>query len=138
MKCLFCEQTLQETDKNVTRNSRLNGLKTIIGAAEKRKDICAQRILQKKEDILEGKIKVKFHITCRQTFTSLLNIRYASKNSENENAPSSSTRYHKHGFNVREMCLICNKSGKKGQQLLTSVQKGKRNISVIFFLVNVI
>lgn len=130
MECLFCGQTLQEKDKLVTQNPRLKGLSTIIRAAEKRKDTCAQKILHQKEDILGGKVKVKFHKTCRQTFISTQNIGYVSQSIETENASSSRTRYTKDGFNIRQMCLICNRCGKKGQQRLTSVQIGKL---IVFF-----
>lgn len=129
IECLFCGQAVQKNDKNVTQNPRLQRLKTIISAAEKRKDICAQRILQQKEDILGGKIKVKFHLICRQTFISSQNIVYVSHNRGDEKPSSSRTRHHKDGFNIRKMCLICNKYGKKGQQRLTSVQTGR----LIFF-----
>ena len=129
MECLFCEQPLKENDKSVTQNPRLKGLQTIITVAEKRKDICSQKILQQKGEILNGKLKVKFHLTCRQTFISSQNI--GSQSNENEHAASSSrTRKHKDGFNIRKMCLICNRNGKKGQQRLTSVQTGR----LIFFI----
>ncbi|CAH1108336.1 unnamed protein product [Psylliodes chrysocephalus] len=60
MECLFCGQTLQENDKLVTQNSTLKRIKTIICAAEKRKDTCAQNILHQKEDILGGRLKYNF------------------------------------------------------------------------------
>lgn len=125
MECLFCGQTLKENDKLVTQNPRLQGLKTIICAAEKRQDICAEKILQQKENILSGKVKVKFHIACRQTYISLQNLKNVSQFSEIENASSSSLRCHKEKFNIRTMCLICNKLGKKGKKSLISVQTGK-------------
>ncbi|CAH1099477.1 unnamed protein product [Psylliodes chrysocephalus] len=100
-------------EKNVVKKS---------GNMIKRKgNTCAQKILHQKEDILGGKVKVKFHKTCRKTFISSQNIGYISQSSETENASSSRTRYPKDGFNIRQICLICNRSGKKGQQRLTSV-----------------
>lgn len=129
MECLICGETVDKDDKLVIQNPRLQGLKTIISASEKRQDMCAQKILQYKESILNGKMKVKFHIGCRQSYTSVQNLRYASQITEefnnNNNASSSQARSNKPGFNIRTMCLICGKSGKKGKKPLISIQTGK-------------
>lgn len=125
MECLICGKTVSDGDKLVVQNPTIQGLKTLISAAEKRQDRCAKNILDQKDDILTKKKLVKYHLDCRKSYTSLQNLQHASQIVETEcnNACSSQSRIHNRGFDIRTMCLICNKTGKKGKnQQLTSVQ----------------
>lgn len=129
MECLLCGVVVDEKDKLVVQNPLKQGLETIIKAAEIRKDYFGQKILKIKDDILSGKIKVKYHKDCRKIYTCKHNIEVlcqaSNSSDEARNVPGSSkTRSTIETFNIREMCLICNEKGTKKKQKLTSIQTG--------------
>ncbi|CAG9759446.1 unnamed protein product [Ceutorhynchus assimilis] len=123
MECLICREPIHEHDQMVVQNPRQKGLETIIKISEKRQDGFSKLILLEKDHILSGKIKVKYHKACRQSYTSVQNVRTQNIEEQDEHFKLSS-RSSQEGFNIRIMCLICNRTGKKGKQRLTSVQTG--------------
>ncbi|CAG9760430.1 unnamed protein product [Ceutorhynchus assimilis] len=134
MECILCGKSIDGLqDESVVHKPTKQGLQTICSAAEKRQDTFGIRILEKKYAILDGTLKVKFHKTCRKTYTS--NMKFASATtSETDDllnqatACSKTTRSHTGSFDIRSMCLICNKTGprkiKQKKEKLTSVQTG--------------
>lgn len=77
MECLICRERIIENDKMVVQNPQRRGLETIIRISEKRQDGFAKLILLEKDDILSGKIKVKYHKACRQSYTSEQNVGFS-------------------------------------------------------------
>lgn len=126
---ILCGVVVEDKDKLVVHKPWKQGLETIIKAAEMRKDDFGLNILATKDDILTGKIKVKYHKDCRKVYTSKHNIEMVCQISNNsdgdKNLPGSSkTRLNMESFKIREMCLICNQKGTKKKQKLTSIQTG--------------
>lgn len=109
-------------------NPTKQGIKTIFSAAN-RMDIFEKYILEKKEAIVNGSLKVKFHQICRKTYASIQNITCACisqfNDREQDKSCSKKTRSNMGVFDIRRMCLICNKSGYKKinqkKEKLTSV-----------------
>lgn len=58
MECLICGKTVSDGDKLVVQNPTIQGLKTLISAAEKRQDRCAKNILDQKDDILKNLLNI--------------------------------------------------------------------------------
>lgn len=94
---------------------------------KKDKTISQKKFCQKK-GILNGEVKIKYHIDCRKSYTSSQNIDHDLQ-SDSGAGPSnySGTRFKSDCFNIRTMCLICNTSGTKKKKKLVSVQTGKLN-----------
>lgn len=140
MECIICKKTVQDGDKSVIQRPRIQGLLSLISSAEKRsegkrhQDNLAKEILSKKNGILNGEIKIKYHIDCRKSYTSSNNIDRYLQSDIATAGPSnySSTRLKRDCFDIRKMCLICNKSGTKKKKRLISVQTG--NLNFIYFL----
>jgi hypothetical protein len=103
MECVICQKLISCKDEQVVQNPRKQGLVTIINCAEKRQDEFGKRILAKKDDILSGKARIKYHVDCRKNYTSVQNI--LSQNNEQSEViskPSTSTRQSKKvNFNIR-------------------------------------
>lgn len=74
MQCIICKKIVRDDDKSVIQKPRIQGLLPLISSAEKRQDNRAKEILSKKEAILNGAIKIKYHIDCRKSYTSFPNI----------------------------------------------------------------
>lgn len=128
MECIICKKTVRSDDKSVVQRPRKQGLLSLISSAEKRQDNCGKQILLQRDGILSGKIKVKYHVDCRQSYTSQQNISSSQSISgeTSESVKISVTRDSNSHYNIRTMCLICNKSGTKNKRQLVSVQTGKR------------
>ncbi|CAG9762544.1 unnamed protein product [Ceutorhynchus assimilis] len=134
MECILCGKSIDGLqDESVVHKPTKQGLQTICSAAEKRQDTSGIRILEKKYAILDGTLKVKFHKTCRKTYTSNMNIASATTSETDDllnqaTACSKTTRSHTGSFDIRSMCLICNKTGprkiRQKKEKLTSVQTG--------------
>lgn len=131
MECIICGKSVENQDKSVVQNPTKQGLQTIVGTAEKRRDIVGLKILERKEAILIGSEKVKYHQSCRKTYTSVQNIGSASTSgtqNPQQEISSKTTRSNIGLFNIRSMCLICNRSGpkkiKQKKEKLTFVQTG--------------
>lgn len=122
MECFICGKSITTPDNNIVRNPRTQGLLTLITAAEKRLDKCGKRILQHKEEILSGKIKIVFHASCRKSYTSIQNTKIVSCNKDNIKPSFSAKSRNVNVFDIRNMCLICNKSGRKKQRKMISIQ----------------
>lgn len=126
LNCIICGESLEFCDKQeVVQKPRKEGLVTLVSAAEKRKDA---RILANRDMILAGNVQVRFHKLCRKTYTSVQNISFISGPDIAENAgivSSLPTRKRSKTFDIRSMCLICNKMGKKNRKSLICVQTGK-------------
>lgn len=134
MECIICKKTVQDGDKSVIQKPRIQGLLSLISSAEKRQDNIAKEILSRKNGILNGEIKIKYHIDCRKSYTSSNNIdRYLQSDSATAGPSNySSTRLKRDCFDIRKMCLICNKSQTKKKKGLISVQTG--NLYFIYIL----
>lgn len=134
MECILCGKSIDGLkDESVVHKPTKQGLQTICSAAEKRRDSFGIQILERKHAILDGTLKVKFHKTCRKTYTSNMNIASATTSKTDdlnqEIVCSQTTRSNTGSFDIRSMCLICNKTGprkiKQKKEKLTSVQTGK-------------
>ena len=129
-RCIFCEGSLATTDDPVVANPTMDGLKSILKAAELRQDEVFERLSPISNDILNADIKVRFHIRCRANYTTKRNIRYARKDAASDDQgsrPSGLSRLRRldtSKFNVRSDCLICGKSYKWNEKL-TQISTGK-------------
>ncbi|KAK5647983.1 hypothetical protein RI129_002875 [Pyrocoelia pectoralis] len=83
MECIICEKQVNNADKSVVHKPRPQGLISLLSYAEKRQDKAGKRILQQKDGILSGNVKVKFHYNCRKSYTSLQNIVYSGRRKVN-------------------------------------------------------
>lgn len=124
MECIICAKPVNDRDKSVVQNPRIQGMLSIINSAEKRNDDCGRKILAKRNDILNGTIKVKYHVSCRQSYTSEQNMTAVTSKTKITFKTKSQTRSTKDPFNIRTMCFICNKSGTRKKQNLIQVQTG--------------
>lgn len=84
MECILCGESIDHQDKSVVQNPTKQGLETIFSAAEKRQDTFGKKILERKEAIFHGRLKVKYHQNCRKTYTSLQNIESACTSQTND------------------------------------------------------
>lgn len=129
MECIICKKIVHKDDKSVIHNPRRQGLLTLISSAEKRQDECGKNIIFQRDSILSGNIKIKYHIQCRKSYTSEQNMpsSQVDNGGTSQTAPKSVsiTRRSNSNFNIRNMCLICDKSGTKKKQKLIAVQTGK-------------
>lgn len=92
MECIICEKPLICDDKCVVNNPlTTKGLLSIISAAEKRQDKCDKNILLKRDAILEGKLKVKFHKEYRKGYTSCQNLRLFQSSDDRNLGPEPSS-----------------------------------------------
>ncbi|KAJ8941575.1 hypothetical protein NQ314_010349 [Rhamnusium bicolor] len=127
MECIICKKTVSSDDKSVVQRPKKQGLLSLISSAEKRQDDCGKQILLQRDGILSGKIKVKYHVDCRQNYTSQQNISSSQSiggQTSQSVKPISITRHSNSHYNIRTMCLIYNKSGTKNKRQLVSVQTG--------------
>lgn len=130
VKCIFCEVSVSEGDNSVVQNPTKAGLQSIFKAAEKRNDTCGKKILALKKEILDGRMKVKFHVACRKTYTSSPNIEWHLRSESgpslsNQSLPVKTRSYDGSNFNIRQMCLFCGKTGQRKKEKLTCVQTGE-------------
>ena len=125
--CVFCETSLSKTqaDNPVVQNPTVEGLKSILKAAELRKDGVYDRLFPVKNDILKGDTVIKFHQKCRANYTNKRNIQMAERNTgtcadgvTDDGATGSGPtvglsrlrRYDTSQFDIRSGCFICGKS----------------------------
>ncbi|KAJ8928932.1 hypothetical protein NQ314_018431 [Rhamnusium bicolor] len=98
---------------------------------KKRQDIFGKTSLEMKDAILNGNLKVKYHCSCRKTYTSAQNIASASTSQTSDPEHGKKTRKNIGLFDIRSMCLICDKTGHKKinqrKEKLTSVQTAIQN-----------
>lgn len=98
-----------------------------------------KKFWQKKNDILKGEIKIKYHVDCRKSYTSAQNIDYILQSDSVAGTSTSNysgTRFKLQSFDIRNMCLICSKSGTKKKKVLVSVQTG--NLIILHMYVGII
>ena len=66
-----------DTSCPFAKNSTIQGVESLICAAEKRQDDVHKRIQGIKNDILNGNLTVTYHIKCRAWYTSISIIKYS-------------------------------------------------------------
>jgi len=129
-QCIIC---LKKLTGDVVKNPSPRGLQTLIDACEIWNDDTANGILPIEDKILSGEYPVSFHKTCRGTYTSKFNLKYAEKkkaeditDKEAEERSSSSdpvpvrlTRGQSASsqFNIRSSCFVCGSSSFRKEKL---------------------
>jgi len=118
--CVICSDLLQGSNQGpAVKNPTVEGLRSVLNAAELRQDDIYQQIWPHREDILTLQFKVSYHKSCRAQYTSKTNVSRQTEKSESP-APSASssqprrlTREDTSSFNIREQCFICGSSEKR-------------------------
>ena len=133
--CVICSDVLQGSNHGpAVKNPTVEGLRSVLNAAELRQDDIYQQIWPHREDILTLQFKVSYHKSCRAKYTSKTNVSRQTEKSESP-APSASssqprrlTREDTSSFNIREQCFICGSSEKrkpdKSREKLTAISTG--------------
>ena len=133
--CVICSDFLQGSSQGpAVKNPTVEGLRSVLNAAELRQDDIYQQIWPHREDILTLQFKVSYHKSCRAQYTSKTNVSRQTEKSESP-APSASssqprrlTREVTSSFNIREQCFICGSSEKrkpdKSREKLTPISTG--------------
>lgn len=127
--CLICGRACDPSKESIVNKPTKKGLLGIIKAAESRQDEFSENILSYKNEILSGMKSFRFHTSCRSSYISRGNIAAKLMPSDLSALPSTSSNDHlqtrsTNSFEIRTMCLFCERTGKKKQEKLTSVQTG--------------
>ena len=118
----------------LSKDPSKEGLKSILDAADIRKDDLYDLLWPVKDDILSLKQKVLFHKNCRTNYTSKRNLESVKRSQEillsSEKKSQESTlasrrlnRASTSGFNIREQCSVCVEREKKMNKL-TQISTG--------------
>ncbi len=107
--CLICESALQGDKNNPhVKNPTLQGLKTILKAAEERGDEVHKRLSPHSDDILSFKVKVSYHRSCRASYSNAHNYKPMASEQEPAKDQCTSKRLTREtGFDIRTQCFIC-------------------------------
>lgn len=87
--CIICDQPLEgKKSKPLVKNPTLDGIKTILNAAQQKDDDVLQKLSPHKDNILAGELKVSFHTACRKLYT--LHVKPVQSAAESKTASQSS------------------------------------------------
>ena len=135
-QCVICEKSLAKDSVKspIVKTPSKEGLKSILDAADIRKDDLYDLLWPVKDDILSLKQKTSFHKNCRTNYTSKRNLESVQRSQEillsSEKKSQESTLASRRlsiastsGFNIREQCFICGEREKKMNKL-TQISTG--------------
>ena len=111
--CILCFKLLGKNENNITRNPTTQGLTSILQTAKLKNDDVFHRLSFIEDDILNLKVKVAYHRSCRASYTSKSNLKTKQIVTEPINAPSEPKRLKRdlsQHFNIRTDCFICGRS----------------------------
>jgi len=78
--CVICSDLLQGSNQGpAVKNPTVEGLRSVLNAAELRQDDIYQQIWPHREDILTLQFKVSYHKSCRAQYTSKTNVSQTEK-----------------------------------------------------------
>ena len=114
--CCFCCKVF--SDDNPAISPDISKLESLFKACTIRQDDISQRLLQQKNAISSGDMKLFYHRQCRSTYTSTLHIARATANNaatplqeancNNENAPTrTDTASSAAIFDWNTLCFVC-------------------------------
>ena len=125
-RCIFCEGSLTKVrgDNPVVANPTIDGLKSILSAANNRQDDVFTRLSPIADDILNKNIKIRYHQKCRANYNAKRTSCYARKRAavsddKNETLPGLPRlrRLDTSKFNVRTDCFVCGSSYERKEKL---------------------
>lgn len=133
--CVICFKPLQQGKKSSTavKSPTLEGLQSILNAAEQRRDEVHEYLSPHKDDIISMSQFVSYHKLCRASYTSKTNVKGAqSKTSlqfegQTDEVQVSSRRMSREdttSFNIRRDCFICGKDTNRPELPLTPITTG--------------
>lgn len=109
--CIICNQSVYDDGfGKVIQKPRIQGIKRIFDAADKRKDNVFVKIEPHRNLLESFKHNFRYHQQCYKNYTSPQNIAYQSTDSTS-NIQFTVKERSKSSFDIRKMCFICNKQG---------------------------
>jgi len=126
--CIFCSRKLDTTKKScktVVNNPTHDGLVAIFNACDTRRDAVYESLWPLRDEVLNFELKIRFHKTCRASYTSVTNQKFSQSNLTpiTSSSPDSviietgAKRDETSSFDVRRDCFVCAKTSNKREKL---------------------
>lgn len=132
--CIICLQRIPDKPhKDIVQSPTAKGLETLLDIAKSRQDRVNNFLSPFREDILSLRLEVRFHKSCRATYTNkFYSVEPTPETDTLPESASESTLKRKSprdgevGFNIRTHCFICGRVKKLGnrKEPLTCIEMG--------------
>ena len=118
--CIICDQEGKKSNPFV-KNPTLDGLKTILNAAQLKDDDVLRKLSPHKDDILAGRLKVSFHTSCKKLYNRQVKSVQSEAESKTDKQSSVSqarlTRKDTSTFIIQRDCFICGRNTQRPEHL---------------------
>lgn len=127
--CIICGKHFEKGKKKdpYVQNPTIEGLQRILSLALQRDDDVHENLAPHADDILSGKIKVSYHVSCRANYCSIKTNKHEVADVDSRPTCTSEPRRLDRGatssFNIRMDCFICGKASTR-PEALTAISTG--------------